>query len=213
MREQVIFDSRLSANIQTVFDEIERFRLDNFYAYNIEVPDEIEGNRHVWVIYPQGRENSSRIINGYIDIIPLGLDPDSGVYLRIVSCRYELDLLFFQLSQRVQAKCLIPEFLPQVLTTPINELVEQGVLSPNKISLEELINNPKSAADTVEKYGTERNLTLTQVCNLVKRCREFMKRDGTIEAFYNLYVTKYCTLGTFKDWMKNKKFNPPKKTP
>jgi len=211
IREKVIFEGRLEAAVHAAQDQIDKFRFDTFLtSLDIDMRVEIIGNKQLWVIYPSPTTEENKIINGYIEINPLSLDPVSKVEIRIVSCREELDILYFQLSQRLQAKFIIPEFPADIINVPWKDLVEQGVIRPRKTDLHEIIYNPPNPDDTEKKYGTDRNLTKTDVRRIVMRVKAYQNNGGTVEGYYtNETNNPQYELETLRAWMKNPDFKSP----
>jgi hypothetical protein len=74
---------------------------------------------------------------------------------------------------------------------------------------------PRSEIDdpTGGLYGTCRDMTIGEVRNIVKRCKEFKERGGNIPEFYRREdITpggpKSYELETLRSWLKNPKFRP-----
>jgi len=219
MREKPIYEGRIDGSLKEVQEVVDFFLFENFQLPGIDFRVEYENQKQVWVIYPPSESNQAaeKIINGFIEINTESITDDRPVHVRLVSCRQILDLLFFQLSQRIQAKFIIRDYPPDVLTTSWKELIAQGFISPLSTNMNDVlldkIPNPKGK---VGKYGTERKLTEEQVRDIVARCEGSRERGGTIEWYYNHLppsIQSQFTLGTLKDWVKNPKFKKPKKLP
>lgn len=148
--------------------------------------------------------NSQPITNGYFDIYPVSTNYDSPCKLRIISCRPELDIIYFQLSQFIQARFIIQDYPPSLSTLPLKELYELKAIEKKDYvpSTEPDLPDP----DNKKRYGAEKNLSKNDVKKHIKRCRAAMTRGTTIEDYYDSVLNKICSLDTFKKWMKDKKF-------
>ena len=120
-----------------------------------------------------------------------------------------IKLLFFQLSQRIQAKFIVKGYPPELLTTPWRELIAKGYVSPlindeNDLLLMKDV-DPKGV---VGRYGTDRDLTTEQVIKIVAHCREYQLRGGTVGSYYNdrlqPNIRDKFSFDTLKSWLKNK---------
>ena len=213
MREKIIFDGQLDGSAETVQEVIDLFLLEHFYLPDIDFRVETENHKQIWVIYPTQDNQSDKIINGYFEISVPSITDKKPINFLLVSCRLELDLLFFQLSQRIQAKCIIKDYPPAILATPWKDLIKDGLISPLTSTLTDLLVMRESdPSKDVGKYGTNRNLSVSDVKLLVQKCIEYQARGGTIKAFYMTLLSEATqnsfTLETFKSWVKNKKFRP-----
>lgn len=212
MREKIIFDGRIDGSLKEVQEVVDFFLFENFQLPGIDFKVEYENQKQIWVIYPpiESNQSTEKIINGFFEINTESLTDDRPVNIRLVSCRQILDLLFFQLSQRIQAKFIIRDYPPDVLTTSWKELIAQGFISPlspnvNDVLLDK-IPDPKGK---VGKYGTERKLTEEQVRDIVAGCKSSRERGATIEWYYDSLPTSIKSqfaLGTLKDWVKDPRF-------
>lgn len=220
MREKTIFDGRIDGTPKEIQEVVDMFLFEELQLPGIDFRVEPEGTKQIWAIYrpvnagPPG----SRIINGYIEITGVSISEEAPSTVRLISCRQELDLLFFQLSQRLQAKFIIKGFPPELLTTAWRELAAKGYITPLAGTLDDVFSD--GSADprgVVGKFGRNRDLTLEDVTRIVSRCREFQARDGTIEAYYNHVLAGSLTdkfaLGTLKGWLKDPRFKEAKEVP
>ncbi len=216
MREKIIFDGRLDGAAETVQEIIDLFLLENFYLPDIDFRVEIENNKRIWVIYPSQDNQNNKIINGFFEISVPSITDKKPINFLLVSCRPELDLLFFQLSQRIQAKCIVKEYPPAILATPWRDLIKDGLISPLTSTYAEFLEMKESIpSKDLGKYGTYRDLSLGEVERLVQKCIAYQARGGTIRTFYENSLPESLqnrfTLETLKSWVKNKKFRPAKK--
>jgi hypothetical protein len=215
MTEKTIFDGRIDGTSKAIQEIIDLFLLENFYLPDIDFKVETENHKQIWVIYPPKKKGSpkEKIINGYVEINTPSLSNETPVNFLLVSCRRELDLLFFQLSQRVQAKFIVKDYPPGILATPWRDLVKDGLLSPLTDSAADLLLDKESnPSKDVGKYGTNRDLSESAVKILVKSCIAYQNHGGTIRAFYENMLSDTTrnrfALETLKSWVKNKKFRP-----
>jgi hypothetical protein len=215
MEEKVIFEGRLdikAAEIQTIID---KFILDNFLnQHRVEFRIEKLGNKSVWKTYVYSKSTGAvykETIHGYIEVNPVLLTQDKPINLRIVSCRPELDLLYFQISQQIQAKSIIPNFPSGVLVTPWKDLVRDGLIVPNKYTPEDIFSDLPDPENIVKKYGTYRDLTANDVRLYVLRCRQAKDKGYTVEEYHKtLGSSPPFSLETFKKYRNNPKFTPKK---
>jgi hypothetical protein len=218
MIEKIIYDGRIDGTSKAIQEIVDLYLLENLYLPGIDFRVETENQKQLWVIYPptENSQPKEKIINGYVEINSLTISDTEAVNLRIISCRHELNLLFFQLSQRIQAKFIVKGYPPEILTTPWRELITKGYISPltndeNDLLLMKDV-DPKKR---VGKYGTDRDLTTEQVINIVSICRDYQARGGTIGSYYNDVlqpsVRDKFSLETLKGWLKRKKFSLSKK--
>jgi hypothetical protein len=214
VREKLIYDGRLDARVEDVQAIVDQFLFENFAlpldgTPNLQIKIEKRGNKQIHTIFPQLNKDSGKIINGYIEINQIYLDDDHLVDVRIVSCRPELDLLFFQLSQKVQARFIIPNFPPDVLTIPWRDLMEQGFINSKKIEVDDSLEEDQLNPDEiVERFGTDRNLTKNAVRRYVKQCRTFQNKGGTVKGYYiTLGVFPPFSYETLRSWLKNPDFS------
>jgi hypothetical protein len=146
-----------------------------------------------------------------VEIIPISLSEEKPVNFHLVSCRQELDLLFFNMSQRIQAKFIVEGYPPDVVTIPWRDLIAQGYISPLATTQQDvLLDRPANIKATLGKYGTERYLSEEQVRAICIRCKAHQEHGGTIENYYNHVLSSSISdkfaLGTLKDWLKDKRF-------
>lgn len=207
MAEKTIYHGDIDASLKEVQEVVDFFLFEHFELPGIDFRVEWDLQKQIWVIYPPKESGplAEKIINGFIEINTKLISDDRPVIVHLVSCRQILDLLFFQLSQRIQAKFIIRDYPPDVLTTSWKELIAQGFISPlsttEKDILLEKITDPKGK---VPKYGTDRNLTEEDVRRIVKKC-QWYQVNGTIEMYYqNLpeYVRSQFAFDTLKGWLK-----------
>ena len=210
MREKTIFDGRIDGSSEEVQEIIDFFLFQNLGLPGIDYRVEIEKQKHIYVIYPQSPtpQTGEKIINGYTEIATLSLSEKRPVSLRIVSCRIELDLLFFQISQRIQAKFILEGFPPEVLTTPWRELINKGVIVPLPMSVEDvLLNRYLDPKDNIPKYGRHRDLSKNAVMGILKDCRAYKERGGTYQDFYNTILRSELRekfdYETLRSWLRN----------
>lgn len=212
IREKIIFVGQVDAHPDAIEMEIQIFFAElSEQLSSIDIEFEIVGHKQVWIITPRQSATNEKIVNGYIEITPLSLAPNSDANLRIVSCREELDLLYFQLSQRIQARFLIPDIDYSVAMIPWAEFVEKGYISSENTDPVDLLYKLNNPDDTVMKYGTDRDLTKADVIRAVRSCRAWMARGGTAESW--LYDSDYwrepkCSLDTLYKWLQNPELNP-----
>lgn len=216
MREKIIYDGHIDGSQKEVQEIVDLFLLENFHYPDIDFRVEHENQKQLWLIHPSNENNQQqeKLINGFIEINTIFIADEKPVNFRLVSCRQVLDLLFFQLSQRIQAKFIIRDFPPDVLTTPWKDLITQGLISPLSTTVEGLllnkVTNPKGK---VPKYGTFRDLTEEEVVAIVAKCKIYQKSSWTVRSYYEKVLTDEVrgrfSLGTLIDWGKNKKFNHP----
>ena len=85
---------------------------------------------------------------------------------------------------------------------------DSAILSVKTSSLTTL--NPVDPESVVHRFGRDRDLTLSEVKEIVAACKEFQHHDGTISAFYFEVLQEYTrnkfSLETLKSWVKNKKY-------
>jgi len=201
MREKIIFDGVVEIDIKEIQDVIERFCLDIGIQPGLDLKVDEIGSRQIW---KTERSPGEFITHGYFDLNLMSSENSKPVFLRIVSCRDVLDGLFFIVSQRLQAKYLLPNFPPETFSVPLRELIESGFVSPEELNDKEI-----DPAKNVKKYGTDRDMTELEVGRLVKQCRHHQSKGGTTPSFYeNLppATQNKFALGTLKDWVKNPKF-------
>lgn len=217
MREKIIFNGQLDGTAETVQEVIDLFLLEHFYLPDIDFRVETENHKQIWVIYPTQDNQSDKIINGYFEISVPSITDKKPINFLLVSCRLELDLLFFQLSQRIQAKCIVKDYPPEILATPWMDLIKEGLISPLTSTQAELLEmrEPILSKD-LGKFGTYRDMSLDEVKKLVRACITYQKRGGSIRTFYENSLPeslqKKFAFETLKSWVKNKKFRPAKKS-
>jgi hypothetical protein len=91
-----------------------------------------------------------------------------------------------------------------------SDLKISSALDPSDNMIYNFMNNVDPSGD-IPKYGTYRDLTEKQVRSIVKQCRAYQEREGTIEWYYNnlpSQVREQFRLETLKSWLKNPKFKP-----
>ena len=212
MEEKLIYEGRLHANPQDIQAVIDKFMLDNLISpLDIDININKVENKQIWITFPQplGDSPMNVIFNGYVEFDSESGISDEPIELRIVSCRPELDLLYFQLSQLIQARFLLPNYPPELLVIPWQELLQKGMITPGKESMEDLLSQLPDPDDTIKKYGTEGKLTRNDVRRHVAACREFLGHNGTIKEYHNnLGGNPPFAFETFRDYMKNPDFAP-----
>jgi len=209
LREKVIFNGRVDIQRRELESSVNHFLMVNFIALmGIHLEIEVQGIRHLWVHYPSAGEGTGeKIVNGYLDLINSPEDADRIEQLRIVSCRPELDILFFQLSQQIQARYVLPGYPPDILAIPLSELLEQGLISSHASSMSEMLAQFPDPDDTVKKYGTDRNLTASDVRRHVRRCLAYKENGGTVRGYHeNLGPCPPFALETLRSWLKDPRF-------
>lgn len=65
---------------------------------------------------------------------------------------------------------------------------------------------PAVIDDAIVRYGTDGDLSLSDVKNIVKRCNAFVASSGKVTEFYNKYSEGKFTLETLRKWIKDPKF-------
>jgi hypothetical protein len=219
MREKVIYDGRIDGSEREVQKMIDFFLFQNIGLPEIDYRIEKDNQKQLYVIYPHPEQapKNDKIINGYTEITTLSISEQKPINLRIVSCRSELDLLFFHLSQQIQAKFIIEGFPPDGTTLSWRELVSQGLISPlSTTTTDVLLSRIPNPEGEVPRFGSDRDLTESQVIEIVSRCNSHRERGATIAWYYDHLPTilqDKFSLGTLKDWVKDPRFYKAKKLP
>lgn len=211
IREKIVFDGYVDAHPAAIEREIRLF----FGEFAEQVPTidlefETVGSKQVWIISPEQSARKEKIINGYTEITPLSLNHNTDVRLRIVSCREELDLLYFQLSQRIQARFIIPDIEYAVAMIPWSEFVEKGYVTSTVSDPAEILRHSDKPDDVVPRYGTKRDLSKADVRRAIRSCRTWMNRGGTAESWLNgchYWREPKCSIDTLYKWLQNPEFN------
>lgn len=207
MREKIIFDGKIDGPNAHIEKDIRMY----YAELSDEVPEmeltfESIGTKLVWIVTTENSANKQKLTNGYTELIPISLDSDSCTNVRIISCREELDLFYFQLSQRIQAKYLIPMLSSYATTIPWRELVEKGLVRPPKKEVLDIIYDAEDLDETAKKYGTKRELTKNDIRRAVKAYGEWRKRGGSMFTFYHdsgHSIASKCEYETFKKYTLN----------
>ncbi len=63
-----------------------------------------------------------------------------------------------------------------------------------------------SKDDAIKRYGTERDLSLSEVKRIVRLCNRFTTAGGKVPEFHNLYSENRYELETLRKWLKAPKF-------
>lgn len=208
IREKSIFDGRIDASLKEVQDLVDFFLFENFQLPGIDFRVERVDQKQVWVIYPPKDSDSpgEKILNGFIEINLSSLSNNQPVTVHLISCRQELDLLFFQLSQKIQAKFIIRDYPPDVVTTPWKELIAQGVISPLATTMKDvLLDNNTDLKGKVPRFGRDRDLSEEEVRRIVKNCHKHKDRGGTVKTYYNTLpegIKVKFEFETLRTWLK-----------
>ncbi len=215
MQEKIIFDGRLEAKPRDIWSMVDRFLLDKFISPVDISPDfkiaiEDVDAKKVLVMYPPQSSDSpnDKIINGYVEVSQVLLMDDSPVHLRIVSCRPELDVLYFQLSQQIQASFIIPHFPADLLLIPWRQLLEEGFISADKTKLQDLGEDSPDPDRELKRYGSDRSLTKADVRGYVRRALLYQKRNYSLEEYYSKLNEPNFSYETLRSWIKNPEFVP-----
>jgi len=209
MREKVIFDGLIDGSAEQIQKIVDKYYLDNLTIPDIEFGIDYLNTKQLLIFYPSDKspESPDKLINGYIEIITLSILKDKPVRFRVVSCRRVLDLLFFQLSEIIQAKFIVGGYPPEVLTKPWRELITEGVIVPVPTTIEDVLldkfTNPKGKTP---KYGRNRKISKEEVKQVVEECRNYMEREGTIRDYYDTFlrsdIRDQCEFETFRSWLR-----------
>jgi hypothetical protein len=201
----------LETTIDIIQPEIDRFVLNNILSIsdiNFEV--RVDREKQFWIVKPLiGKEYpKSEIINGYIQLRS-GLFGEQYTDLRIVSFRPELDLLFFLLSQHIQAKAIVPDFPPELIVIPWRELITEGVIGQKPTNVSDLLSGVPDPDETYSKFGTNRDLTANDVRRYTSKCNAYTKKGGSVKGYYQTLGTNPpFALETLRGWLKNHDLNP-----
>jgi hypothetical protein len=218
MREKIILDHRIDGTPAEIEEIISLFIFENLDFPDAHFKIETENQKQLWVVYRPGEsvQPNNKVIIGYIDIYPLSIFYKKPVKIRLVSCAEEFDLLFFLLSQRIQAKFIVTGYPPELLSTSWKELAAKGLLKPLLTTMEttllERLNNPKGK---IGEYGRDRDISGDEVKEIVNECRAYMGRDGTAKDYYETIlrsdIREKCNFETFRGWLK--RFNKSRNSP
>lgn len=216
MREKTIYEGEIEGEYASIQKDIDMYFSELIsHMPKLELNFDTIGSKIVWIVTPENSANKNKIINGYIELNPVALAADSFTYMRIVSCREELDLFYFQLSVRIQSKYLLPYLSFYGATIPWEELVEKGYIFPPKKEALDIIYSPLDPDETAKKYGTNGRLTKNDIRRAVKACEEWQKRGGSVRTFYTdsgHSITNECEYDTFVRYAKNPTYKSKKDT-
>lgn len=224
MREKVILDHQIDATPDDLQKVLGLFTLEHLDYPNVNFKVESENQRQLWVVYRSGVNSllTNRFVIGYVDMFSLSIHYKSPVKIRIVSCGEEFDILFFMLSQRIQAKFIIIGFPPEAPTIPWKDLAAQEYLKPLTNTIEAAARNRlENPALYMGKYGHYRTISENEVRDVVRQCENYVDNGGSISDFYRealkSSIRQECDLETFRGWVKRfrksknkKKKNNPK---
>jgi len=210
MNEKVIFQGQISGPATGIQKEIDLYFAELNYAVpQLDITIEEIGVKKVWIVTPENSFSKQKLTNGYTEVFPLTLEAKSNSFFRIVSCREELDIFYFQLSQRIQAKYLLPNFTYEITTISWQELIRKIADNFHSNDPLEFINKPQDPKATAKKYGTDRNLSEKDVRRYVRNCEQYRQNQGSIRAFYfdsESDISSYCEFDTFVKYCKDPRF-------
>lgn len=224
MIEKIIFDGYIEGSKLEIEEIINIFiqerlspedLLKRGYHFNIDLID----SKQVWLVHPKSELDLPKVkaTLGYVEINPVYISEEKPVRFRLISCQEPYNLLFFELSQRIQAKFILQNIPYARLETPWQEFLSQGLINflPNEDE-ELLLDNSFDPKEELPKYGTDRDLSKKEVTLFVKKCRAYMTAGGTKRQFYEETLSSETkdkfAFETLRDWMNDPKFKPPSRT-
>lgn len=210
MREKIIFDGLIDSSIASIEKDIHLYYDElTLVGPLMELSFETVETKLVWIVTPENSANNQKLINGYTELIRVSLEFDTCTRVKIISCREELDLFYFQLSYRIQGKYLLPMLTSYAITVPWHELVEEGLVQAPKNEILDVIYKPADPDDTAKRYGTDRDLTKNDIRNAIKACEEWQNRGQSMFSFFydsGHWIATKCAYETFKKYCYDPKF-------
>lgn len=211
MREKIIFDGLIEGAIDSIEKEIQLFYAEVADAVpDLELTFETIDSKYVWIITPENSASKQKMTNGYSELFRTALESNFPTRVRIVSCREELDLFYFQLSHRIQAKYVQSSSLPNGTRIPAHELVEKQLINPQKKDVTDEIRSAVDIDNIRRRYGTEGKMTKNEIRRSVKN---FWKRKNeekvSLPDYYKYSgdpVCGKCAFWTYKQYVYNPKY-------
>ncbi len=197
--ETLILDERLD----TTGENVERI-VSEFFTIYIALPLGIEiafkdvGDLKIWAIKPENRNDGihEELINGSIEIGGISFQPERmPVNVRIVSNRYELNLLWLELANFIKSKLILPDLSNSAITGHLTK----DILLGTGLMTDEYFNTPNS----LSSYTPSQRKEIDKAC-IGWASRGYLPKYTMSEYLKDFDADKqiYMTIDQFKQALK-----------